>query len=110
MAAPAQTDRSTKRGVHALDPSEGLNPAWLGPERVVRGQSRLWRLTGGTVKGDVRKEAPSRAVLEVELPPEAVSQGMERALAQLNRGGGGRRGPRGGEAAEPPGGGGGDGG
>src|SRR5213593_3939217 len=37
------------------------------------------------MKVDVRKEAPSRAVLEVELPPEAVSQGMERALAQLNR-------------------------
>src|SRR3989475_1592042 len=37
------------------------------------------------VKVDVRKEAPSRAVLEVELPPETVSQGMERALAQLNR-------------------------
>ena len=37
------------------------------------------------MKVDIRKEAPSRAVLEVELPPEAVSQGMERALAQLNR-------------------------
>src|SRR2546425_12126738 len=37
------------------------------------------------MKVDVRKEAPSRAVLEVELPPETVSQGMERALAQLNR-------------------------
>src|SRR5712691_4193676 len=33
----------------------------------------------------MRKEAPSRAVLEVELPPETVSQGMERALAELNR-------------------------
>src|SRR2546427_1763270 len=37
------------------------------------------------VKVDVRKEARSRAVLEVELPRETVSQGMERALAQLNR-------------------------
>src|SRR5207245_2528237 len=37
------------------------------------------------MKVEVRKEAPSRAVLEVELPPEAVSQGMERALEQLNR-------------------------
>src|SRR5207245_5309203 len=37
------------------------------------------------MKVEVRKEAPSRAVLEVELPPETVSQGMERALEQLNR-------------------------
>src|SRR2546426_10481888 len=37
------------------------------------------------MKVEFRREAPSRAVLEVELPPEAVSQGMERALAQLNR-------------------------
>lgn len=37
------------------------------------------------MKVDVRKEAPSRAVLEIELPPEAVSQGMDRALAQLNQ-------------------------
>ena len=34
------------------------------------------------MKVDVRKEAPSRAILEVELPPESVSQGMDRALAQ----------------------------
>lgn len=34
---------------------------------------------------DVRKEAPSRAILEVELPPESVSQGMDRALARLNQ-------------------------
>src|SRR5713226_1797994 len=37
------------------------------------------------MKVDVRKETPSRAVLEVELPPETVSQGMERALAHLNQ-------------------------
>src|SRR3989442_1233259 len=37
------------------------------------------------MKVEFRREAPSRAVLEVELPPETVSQGMERALAQLNR-------------------------
>src|SRR2546430_8410757 len=37
------------------------------------------------MKVEVRKEAPSRAVLEVELPPETVSQGMERALEQLSR-------------------------
>src|SRR5207245_7843050 len=37
------------------------------------------------MKVEVRKEAPSRAVLEVELPPETVSRGMERALEQLNR-------------------------
>ncbi len=37
------------------------------------------------MKVDVRKEAPSRAVLEVELPPESVSQGMDRALARLNQ-------------------------
>jgi trigger factor len=33
----------------------------------------------------VRKEAPSRAVLEVELPPDLVSRGKERALARLNQ-------------------------
>ncbi len=37
------------------------------------------------MKVDVRKEAPSRAVLQVELPPETVSQGMDRALARLNQ-------------------------
>lgn len=37
------------------------------------------------MKVDVRKEAPSRAVLEVELPPDVVSQGKERALARLNQ-------------------------
>src|SRR5437879_12987422 len=37
------------------------------------------------MKVEFRREAPSRAVLEVELPPEAVSRGMERALEQLNR-------------------------
>src|SRR5574337_1370946 len=37
------------------------------------------------MKVDVRKEAPSRAVLEVELPPDVVSQGKERALARRNQ-------------------------
>src|SRR2546427_9233156 len=53
------------------------------------------------MKVEVRKEAPSRAVLEVELPPETVSQGMERALEQLNRRGG-IRGVRRGEAPKSP--------
>jgi trigger factor len=37
------------------------------------------------MKVEVRKEPPSRAVLQIELPAETVNQGMERALAQLNR-------------------------
>jgi trigger factor len=37
------------------------------------------------MKVDVRREAPSRAVLEIELPPDQVSQGKERALARLNQ-------------------------
>lgn len=37
------------------------------------------------MKVDVRKEAPSRAVLAVELPPETVTQGVDQALARLNQ-------------------------
>ncbi len=37
------------------------------------------------MKVDVRREAPSRAVLAVELPPETVTQGVDRALARLNQ-------------------------
>src|SRR5437899_8072737 len=71
-------------GVAELEDAQGL-----GPCGVTRGGStpsaRTTKGRRGHVKVDVRKEAPSRAVLEVELPPETVSQGMERALAQLNR-------------------------
>lgn len=37
------------------------------------------------MKVEVRKEVPSRAVLEVEVSPEVVSRGIERALARLNQ-------------------------
>ena len=37
------------------------------------------------MKVDVRKEPASRAVLEVELPPEDVQKGVDQALDRLNR-------------------------
>lgn len=37
------------------------------------------------MKVEVRKEQPSRAVLEIELPPESVSQAIDRALSRLNQ-------------------------
>jgi trigger factor len=37
------------------------------------------------VKVEVRKEPQSRAVLEIELPPESVSQAIDRALSRLNQ-------------------------
>jgi trigger factor len=37
------------------------------------------------MKVEVKKEPPSRAVLEVELPPEDVEKGLEEALTRLNR-------------------------
>lgn len=37
------------------------------------------------MKVDVRKEPASRAVLEVELPPEDVAKGVDQALDRLNR-------------------------
>jgi trigger factor len=37
------------------------------------------------MKVEVKKEPPSRAVLEVELPPEDLQKGLEEALTRLNR-------------------------
>ncbi len=37
------------------------------------------------MKVDVKREPRSRAVLEVEIPPESVSEGVEAALRKLNR-------------------------
>lgn len=37
------------------------------------------------MKVEVKKEAPSRAVLEVEVPPEDVQKGVDQALDRLNR-------------------------
>ena len=37
------------------------------------------------MKVDVKREARSRAVLEVEIPPESVSEGVEAALRKLNQ-------------------------
>ncbi|MDQ7819868.1 MAG: trigger factor [Armatimonadota bacterium] len=37
------------------------------------------------MKVEVRREAPARAVLEVEIPPEVVSRGVERALQRVNQ-------------------------
>ena len=37
------------------------------------------------MKVEVKKEPPSRAVLEVELPPEDVQKGLEEALTRINR-------------------------
>lgn len=37
------------------------------------------------MKVELRKESPSRAVLEIELPPEEVARGVDRALARLNQ-------------------------
>lgn len=40
---------------------------------------------GERMKVEVRKEPPSRAVLEIELPAEEVQRGVERALVRLNQ-------------------------
>ncbi len=37
------------------------------------------------MKVEVRREAPSRAVLEVELPPEELGRGLDRAIVKLNQ-------------------------
>lgn len=37
------------------------------------------------MKVEVKREPPSRAVLEVELPPEDLQKGLEEALTRLNR-------------------------
>ncbi len=37
------------------------------------------------MKVEVRREAPSRAVLEVELPPEELGRGLHRAIDKLNQ-------------------------
>ncbi len=37
------------------------------------------------MKVEVRREAPARAVLEVEIPPETVRRGVERALQRVNQ-------------------------
>jgi trigger factor len=37
------------------------------------------------MKVEVRKEAPSKAVLEVELPPEELGRGLDRAIIKLNQ-------------------------
>ncbi len=37
------------------------------------------------MKVEVRREAPSRAVLEVELPPEELGRGLDRAIGKLNQ-------------------------
>jgi trigger factor len=37
------------------------------------------------MKVEVRREAPARAILEVEIPPEVVRQGLERAVQRVNQ-------------------------
>lgn len=37
------------------------------------------------MKVEVRREAPSKAVLEIELPPEELGKGLDRAILKLNQ-------------------------